>query len=86
MVTNLGAVRAIRSGDARKMKPVDLLRHLLSEIEAGTLEPSKLAVLWFEGEPETYTRGAAFAGLDRVETIALLDVTHADIMDAWRNG
>ena len=85
MVTDLNARRAIKSGDARNMEPATLLRHLLAEIEAGRLAPTKLCCVWFEGEEESLVRGGAYAGLDRMQTVALLNIALADSLSEWRS-
>jgi len=84
MVTNLNTARAIKSNDARNLEPLELLKYLVAEIEAGRMTATKLCCHWTEGDEEHFRRGAAYAGLDRMQAIALLNVALMDSLDAWR--
>lgn len=86
MITNLNTARAIKSNDARNLTPLELLRYLATEMEAGRLKATKLCCHWTEGEEEQFRRGAAYAGIDRMQAIALLNVALIDSLDAWRQG
>ena len=85
MVRDLGVERAIRNKDARSLTPLQLLRYLATEMEEGRIDASKLVVAWFGGDEEDMTRGTAFAGVNRVEAVALINLTLSDVMDRWKN-
>ena len=86
MVRDLGVERAIRANDARGLTPLQLLRHLVDEVEAGKIDATKLVVAWFGGPEDEMSRGMAFASVSRVEAVALLNLALSDVMEKWKSG
>jgi hypothetical protein len=84
MVRDLGVERAIRANDARGLTPLQLLRHLVAEVEAGNIDANKLLVAWFGGPEDDMSRGTAFAGVSRIEAVALLNLTLSDVIESWK--
>jgi hypothetical protein len=85
MIVDLNTVRMLKGNDAQSVSPETLLKHLLAEISAGRMTPTKIAIAWFEDAGESLQRGAAFAGVNRMEALALLEVTKADALEGWRS-
>lgn len=74
-ILNLGDARSRRSGSADDWTPVEALRWLLAEIEAGRKSPVKLYVTMVETKPDVDDEVDSFvtAGtVSKYETIGML--------------
>lgn len=72
-IVSLGAERASRAHDARQWKPIEAVRQLLADMEAGVIDPT---MIYIAMRYSTGDGGSAHpfmqAGMNDIETIGLL--------------
>lgn len=82
-VADFAMARAIRENDAAAVTPLTLLKHLVEEMEAGRVRMDRAAIVWLEDDGDAMRRGAAFASVDRMQAVALLEVAKSDCVASW---
>lgn len=82
---SLAEARAIREGNAELWTPADALRFLLRRIEAGEVNPERLAIHTIERDSQGgLTHGFTVAGLNFETHLCLLEIAKQRLMDDWR--
>ena len=74
-VVNLGASRAVAAQDSTKWTPVECLRFILAEIEAGRIAPDRMIVAGLQTKDSREQPVLYAAGITYAETSLLLDLT-----------
>lgn len=80
-LVSLNSIRAEKAGDNGLVSPVEVLRNVIAEIEAGKIDPDKLMVLHLSTKGDVYDSGWYAADLRSSEMIALCEVTKANLID-----
>jgi len=81
---NLNKARAEKANDARLWTPLDALKDLVAEIEAGRETVDGLSINFWRTLPDGGKQhGYVVAGLTRPENIALLEVSKMRAIDDW---
>lgn len=84
-VVSLAEVRAFQAGNAELWTPVDALRSLLRRIEAGEVNPERLAIHTIHRDAAGgLTHGFTVAGLTFETHLCLLEIAKQRLMDDWR--
>lgn len=82
---SLAEARAVNAEDAKLWSPLDALKALIRDIEAGEVSPTWIAVHWLERqEGGNLNYGYSIAGMSRAEHIALLSIAQANAIEGWR--
>lgn len=72
--------------DNTKVKPVELLQQMISDIESGELNCDGLLLIAFHRPTDADWRIESYrCGLSRCEELALLDLEHERHIRHWRN-
>ena len=81
---NLAAARAQKLNDSTKWTPLDALKWLVAEIEAGRENPASLSIDYYEvASDKSRTHGYVVSNLTRDERIGLLVVAQARAVEDW---
>jgi hypothetical protein len=80
--TNINVQRAIRANDNRLVSPAEMLTDALTDIESGTVQPTRAMVLFWEEDEEGEGFSTEFyaSNLKGSEMLALLDMIRARIL------
>lgn len=81
----LAKKRADKMGDSRLWSAADALEDLLSDVRSGKVNPTQLAIHYFEGTPETgLEHHYAVSGLTYPNHIALLTIALQRMVGEWK--
>jgi hypothetical protein len=84
---NLAKARAEKANDSRLWTPIDALKDVISEIEAGKIKADQIAIHWREtNEDGSCDFCYCVAGLTFSDHIALLHAALARVLELWRKG
>lgn len=79
--TSITEAKAIRADDAAQWTPRDALVSMLRDIDAGSLEPTELVLLYREPKEGGHRCSMRQSGGDPYVTIAMLEFAKADVVD-----
>ena len=81
---SLAAKRAEKQGDGTLWEPLDCLKQLIADIEAGLIEPTGVHISLKTEMPDGRIRLRWYqAKLQRTEQIALMALTQKELLEAW---
>ncbi len=84
-IISLGEVRAHQNCDARHWTPLEALKSLVRQIEAGELNPCAVSAWYWDSHKDGSTSlHYAAAGLTYEQHIAMLSLAHHKTVADWR--
>lgn len=82
---NLAAARAAKHDDGKLWEPLDCLKQVVADIEAGVLDPQSVHVSLMLRDKEDCIRHRWYqAKLTRAEQIAFLQVAVQELIEDWK--
>lgn len=84
-VVSLGEARAHKDSDARHWSPLDALKALVRDIEAGQINPVAISAwYWHENSDKSTSLHYSAAGLTYEQHVAMLGLAHHKTIADWR--
>lgn len=80
---SLGERRAVANGDCREWTPIECVRALLRDLEAGLLKPEQLCVHMLTPNGEGHRHKYYVAGMSFPQHIAMLEVAKQRAVSEW---
>lgn len=80
-ITDIGAFRVERVTDNKALRPADILRAALTDIESGAEAPQRMMILhWSEHDENGFSTNWYSANLHSTEMLALMEMVKATLL------